>query len=51
MACTIPMVVRRLEPHGIEKELTNNAIHIEGRWEHCSLTPAGEIGNKLCRVL
>ena len=31
MACTIPGVVRRLEPHGIEKELTNIAIHIDGR--------------------
>ena len=28
-----------LEPHSVEKELTVNAKHIEGRWEHCSLTP------------
>ena len=39
MACSIPGVVRRLEPHGIVKKLTNIAIHIEGRWEHRSLTP------------
>ena len=46
MACTIPGVVRgpRLEPHGIEKALTNNAIYIEGKWEHCSLSPGGKLG-------
>ena len=28
-----------LEQHSVEKELTINAMHIEGRWENCSLTP------------
>ena len=28
-----------LKPHSVDKELTINAVHIEGRREHCSLTP------------
>ena len=32
-----------LEPHSVE-ELTVNAMHIEGRWEHCSLTPGRNWG-------
>ena len=41
MACTTPGGgggSGALEPHGVEKELTNNAIHIKGRWGNCSLT-------------
>ena len=33
-----------LEPNSVEKELTINVMHIEGRWEHCSLTPGNTLG-------